>query len=176
MEAWRDGSVGAFDLLFERYQGMLYRYLLRQSGQTAAAEELFQEVWAALIKHRLSYTVKAKFRTYLFHIAHSKLIDHYRQSDKHSVLSYEDDDLNLQQISEAVEQPEHQADIRTKLERLLVLLAQLPAAQREIFLLHEEAGMGLTEIAEAMNVSRDTVKSRLRYALEKLRKGMRAYL
>jgi len=173
MEAWRDGDIASFDVLFDRHKDMLYRYLNRQTGNHAHAEEVFQEVWTALIKNRKSYTVRAKFRTYLFHIAHSRLIDYYRQFDKHSALSYEEHDIQSGQVIETHEQPEGQVDTQHKLASLMQLLDKLPAAQREIFLLHEESGLGLSEIAETLGISRDTVKSRLRYALDKLRKGMR---
>lgn len=176
MEAYRDGDAHAFDLLFDRYKDILYRYLLRQSGNHASTDEIFQDVWTALIKNRQSYIVRAKFRTYLFHIAYTKLIDYYRQAGKHNALSYEEHDIHLELISEDHEQPEQQADTHGKLQKLMSLLDKLPASQRDIFLMHEETGMGLTEIAEVMKISRDTAKSRLRYALEKLRKGMRHYV
>jgi len=175
MEAWRDGEVRAFDQLFDRYRDMLYGYLVRQLGNPAAADEVFQDVWAALIKNRQGYTVRAKFRTYLFQIVHTKLIDYYRQFDRHSALSYEQHAEQLETASEEQDCPAAQVDQQGKLARLFSLLEQLPAVQRDIFLMHEESGLGLSEIAEVMNISRDTAKSRLRYAVEKLRRGMRHY-
>lgn len=179
MEAYRDGDAGAFDQLFTRYKDILYRYLVRQSGNAALAEEMFQEVWAGLIKHRARYTVSAKFKTYLFHIAHNKLIDYYRTNARYDSVSYEETEHDVADQfdarSESMNQPDHHADVTHKVARLMQQIEKLPAAQRDVFLLHEESGMSLAEIAEVMAVSRDTAKSRLRYALQRLRRGMERY-
>jgi len=177
MEIYRDGDLQAFDLLFNRFKDILYRYLARQTGNFAIAEEIFQETWAALIKHRKNYTVKAKFKTYLFHIAHNKLIDFYRskQNAKSDIVSYDEQQDEMIVEEQANKSIEHHADVQSKYNHLLTLLEKLPAAQRDVFLMHEEAGMTLVEIADVMSVSRDTVKSRLRYALQRLRSGMRRF-
>lgn len=175
MEAYRDGDLQAFDQLFNRFRDILYRYLARQAGNTAIAEEIFQETWAALIKNRKNYSVQAKFKTFLFHIAHNKLIDFYRSKQNTVNVSYEDhhDESLIEEYSDAG--LDHKTDISKKHEYLLTLLEKLPAAQRDVFVMHEETGMTLPEIAEVMNVSRDTVKSRLRYAIQRLRQGMRRF-
>lgn len=80
MLRYRDGEVAAFAPLYARHKGALYRYLLRQCGQPALAEELFQDVWLKLIAARAGYTVQARFATYLYRLAHNRLIDHYRAS------------------------------------------------------------------------------------------------
>lgn len=177
MEIYRDGDLQAFDQLFNRFKDILYRYLARQTGNFAIAEEIFQETWAALIKHRKNYTVKAKFKTYLFHIAHNKLIDFYRskQNAKSDIVSYDEQHDEMIVEEHTNKSIEHHADVQSKYNHLLTLLEKLPAAQRDVFLMHEEAGMTLVEIADVMSVSRDTVKSRLRYALQRLRSGMRRF-
>ena len=78
MLLYRDGEPGAFDVLYARHKGGVYRYLLRQCREAAAAEELFQDVWMNLVRARAGYTVQAKFTTYLYRLAHNRLIDHYR--------------------------------------------------------------------------------------------------
>jgi RNA polymerase sigma factor (sigma-70 family) len=67
----------------------LYRYLLRQCREPAAAEELFQDVWMNLIRARAGYTVQAKFTTYLYRLAHNRLIDHYRKHGHAVVTSFD---------------------------------------------------------------------------------------
>jgi RNA polymerase sigma-70 factor (ECF subfamily) len=171
MEAYRDGDIRAFNRLFERHRDNLYRYLVRQSGNQSVAEELCQDAWAALIKNRRTYRVEAKFKTYLFHIAHNKLIDYYRANSKMDAVSYDETEHDIQSIPQH-DNPDMQADTEQKINKLLELLGKMPAAQRDVFLMHEETGMSLPEIAEVMGVSRDTVKSRLRYALQRLRRGM----
>lgn len=174
MEAYRDGDISAFDDLFSRYKDILYRYLLRQSGNKESAEEIFQEAWAALIKNRHTYQVKSTFKTYLFHITHTKLIDYYRQHSKAATISYDEDIEDTYSAPDTAD-TEQKIDIQLKYEQLLRSLQKLPAAQRDVFLMHEETGMTLQEIAEVMDTTRDTIKSRLRYALQKIRRNMERY-
>ena len=173
MLRYRDGDAGAFGRLYARHKGSLYRYFLRQCGQPAVAEELFQDVWLKLIAARSGYTVRAKFGTWLYRIAHNRLVDHYRASARGLPLSYADDCPEWAEIPAPEEvQPEVREDRRRQSERLLALLAELPEAQREAILLKEEAGLSLEEIAQATGTGRETVKSRLRYALARLRQGL----
>ncbi|MBK7542869.1 MAG: RNA polymerase sigma factor [Candidatus Competibacter sp.] len=173
MLGYRDGDAGAFTRLYARHKGPLYRYLLRQCGQPAVAEELFQDIWLKLIAAREGYTVQAKFSTWLYRIAHNRLVDHYRASARGLPLSYADDCPEWENIPapEGV-QPEVWDDRRRQSERLLALLSELPEAQREALLLKEEAGLSLDEIAQATGTGRETVKSRLRYALARLRHSL----
>jgi len=173
MLRYRDGDTGAFERLYARHKGSLYRYLLRQCGQPAVAEELFQDVWLKLIAARAGYTVQAKFTTWLYRLAHNRLIDHYRASARRVPASCADDCPEwLEAPAPVEEQPENREDRRRQAGRLLELLAELPEAQREAVLLKEEAGLSLEEIAQATGTGRETVKSRLRYALARLRRGL----
>jgi RNA polymerase sigma-70 factor (ECF subfamily) len=174
MLGYRDGDAGAFDSLYARHKGGLYRYLLRQCRDAAVAEELFQDVWMNLIRARSGYTVQAKFTTYLYRLAHNRLIDHYRKHVGAAFVSFDDesDDPPLE-LPDERERPAAEAlDARRQAGRLLELIAALPEAQREAFLLQQEGGMSVEEIARATGVTRETAKSRLRYALAKLRQGM----
>jgi RNA polymerase sigma-70 factor (ECF subfamily) len=81
MLGYRDGDAAAFDVLYGRHKGGIYRYLLRQCRNAALADELFQDVWMNLIRARAGYTVQAKFSTYLYRIAHNRLMDHFRRND-----------------------------------------------------------------------------------------------
>lgn len=177
MLAYRDGDAGAFDVLYVRYQGGLYRYLLRQCRVAAVAEELFQEVWLNLIRARAAYTVQARFTTYLYRLAHNRLIDHFRKNPGPAMASLEDEEgEQALELADARDPPADEAlDVKRQAERLLVLVGELPPAQREAFLLQQEAGMSVEEIAAATGVTRETAKSRLRYAMAKLRQGMRAW-
>jgi RNA polymerase sigma-70 factor (ECF subfamily) len=174
MLGYRDGDAAAFDVLYARHKGGLYRYLQRQCRDAAAAEELFQDVWMNLIRARAGYTVQAKFTTYLYRLAHNRLIDHYRKHSAAAVSSFEDmeGDAVEELPDDRALSPEVAHDSRQQALRLLELLAELPEAQREAFLLQQEGGMSVEEIARATGVSRETAKSRLRYAMSKLRRGM----
>ena len=176
MNRYRDGDARAFEALYTRHKGPLYRYLLRQCGVPAVAEELFQDVWTKLIRARERYEVRAKFTTYLYHLAHNRLIDHYRRAKTGVPISYGDDpdEALIEQVADSeLRQPDSEFERRRQAQRLLALLAELPEAQREAFLLREESGMSLQEIAETTGVTMETAKSRLRYALVKLRQGMK---
>jgi len=174
MLLYRDGDAAAFDMLYARHKGGLYRYLLRQCRNPALAEELFQDVWTNLIRARAAYTVQAKFSTYLYRLGHNRLIDHYRKHAQADVASFDaEDGPALEEIVDTRERPpEAVYDARRQASELLALIAALPPAQREAFLLQQEGGMSVEEIAAATGVSRETAKSRLRYAVAKLRQGM----
>jgi RNA polymerase sigma-70 factor, ECF subfamily len=178
MLRYRDGDAAAFEVLYGRHKGGVFRYMLRQCRDRGVAEELFQEVWMNLIKARASYVVRARFSTYIYSIAHNRIIDHYRQSEREVPLSYkqdsEDGEDKLENISaNDRHQPDALLSAKQGAAEFLRLLQNLPEAQREAFLLHEEAGMSIEEIAVATNVNAETAKSRLRYALSKLRDGLK---
>ena len=144
MLAYAAGDAAAFDTLYARHRGGVYRYLLRQCRHSGAVDELFQDVWMNLIRARASYAVTAKFTTYLYRLAHNRLIDYYRASGQVTLVSADD---------EAYED----------------IVVSLPPTQREAFLLQHEGGLSLSEIADLTGVGVETVKSRLRYAMNKLR-------
>lgn len=173
MMQYRDGSAQAFEQLYARHKGSLYRYLLRQTSDHTVADDLFQEIWINLIKARERYEHRAKFTTYLFRIAHNRLIDYYRSKKSTIPVSYQEDHDPDQLQANAINQPDKQAEITSNIDNLIILLEKLPEAQREVFLLKEESGMTLEEIAEVTGTNKETVKSRLRYAVKKLRAGMR---
>ena len=163
MLAYRGGDAGAFDTLYRRHRGALYRFVLRAIKQRPAAEELFQEVWIRVIEARSRYAPQARFTTWLYTIAHNLLVDHWRKKGLKVV--------NLDEIAEvaSADNPARQAEARESLARFLHALESLPAAQREAFLLHEEAGLTVAEIAAATGSNEEAAKSRLRYAMAKLK-------
>ena len=176
MIAYRDGDAGAFDRLYERHRGGVYRYLLRQCRNAALAEELFQDVWMNLIRAHAAYVVQAKFSTYLYRIAHNRLMDHFRRRDA-LVLSLDDEAAAPvdEPAAPPPAPPESHMEARAQAAQLLALLDKLPDEQREAFVLQQEGGLSVEEIAEATGVTRETAKSRLRYAMAKLREGMQSW-
>lgn len=170
------GDASAFDTLYLRNKAPLYRYLRRQLS-ARHADELFQDIWLKIVKARDSYRATAKFTTFLYTIAHRRLIDHYRRNSKASLVSYDenagsDDDCAEPLPTRESEQPEHAVDRQRQVARLFELIGSLPAAQREAFLLQEEGGLTVEQIAVATDVNAETAKSRLRYAVNKLRHGL----
>ena len=176
MLAYRDGDAGAFDTLYRRHKGPVYRYMLRQCRDAGVADELFQDVWMNLIRARESYTVQAKFTTYIYTMAHNRLIDHYRKHGQAQWVSFDNDSEDAPVVAEPVaaprDEPERHLAVKQQAAELLRLLGELPPPQREAFVMQYEGGMSVEEIAGATGVTRETAKSRLRYALAKIRQGL----
>ncbi|HIF50796.1 MAG TPA: RNA polymerase sigma factor [Thiotrichaceae bacterium] len=172
MLAYAAGDTAAFESLYLKHKGPVYRYMLKLCCNEAVAEELYQEVWMKLIKARENYQVKAKFTTYLYKLAHNQFIDHYRKQNVRIVedQSIEVDDVEPAQLSG--NNPEKQTQTNQAINKLSELLDALPNEQREVFLLREEAGMSVSEIAETLGINQEAAKSRLRYAINKLRTGL----
>lgn len=163
------GDAQAFESLYQRHKGPLYRFILRQSGQDFA-DELYQDIWLKVINTRTSYQVKATFKTWLYHIARNRIIDHYRRQNLRAVNENTDD---LASISGAENvQPENRLEANNQHALLMIAIAELPQDQKEAFLLKQEAGLGIEEIAKTTGVSYEAAKSRLRYAIKKLRQQL----
>jgi len=173
MLKYRDGDADAFDLLYARHKDALFRYCLRHCRARSSAEETFQDVWMRIIGARRRYQARAKFTTWMYRIAHNRIIDGYRSDHSHRLESLDDDAPGAAPTANAADEPERRASSAEQALRLQSLLAELPAEQRDVFLLHEEAGLTLEAIAEVSGVGRETVKSRLRYALSKLRGALK---
>jgi len=172
MLAYAAGDAAAFDALYARHKGGVYRYMLRHCGHAGIADELFQDVWMNVIRARAAYAPAAKFTTWLYRIAHNRLVDHWRASGSVAFVAADpdDDDDPLDAVpGPRTDEPDVRADARETAARLDAALARLPAAQRDAFLLHQEGGLALADIAALTGEGIETVKSRIRYALAKLR-------
>ena len=164
MAAYRDGNAAAFDALYNRHRGPLFRYVLRGVKLRAVAEELYQEIWIRVIEARRRYSATARFTTWLYTIAHNRLVDYWRRKEL-TVVPVDEDTT----APDAAADPARQVQGREALSRFARALVELPHAQREAFLLHEEAGMTAVEIAAVTGSETEAVKSRLRYAVAKLK-------
>ncbi len=165
MLRYKDGDVAAFEVLYRRHTDSLYRYLLRLCRHRDTAEDLFQEVWSKIIKSRASYRPTAKFSTFLYRVAHNCFIDHVRRDKRYA----QNTEFKPELHCDPGEPPETSTERSLARERLHVALMGLPDEQRDAFLLHEEAGLSVDQIAQVTGSNRETAKSRLRYAVNKLR-------
>lgn len=166
MLAYRDGNAGAFETLYARHRGRLYRFVLRSVKSRPVGEELFQEIWLRVIEARGRYSPQARFTTWLYTIAHNHLVDHWRKRGL-TLVALEGDEA-----PGASPDPADQAQARQSLERFAAALQALPPLQREAFLLHEEGELSVAEIAAATGTNEEAAKSRLRYAMAKLKAAM----
>ena len=163
MLAYSGGDAEAFETLYARHRARLFRFILRSIKVRATAEELYQEIWMRVIEARRRYKPTARFSTWLYTIAHNRMADHWRRGGL-SQVSLDDHELPGHSPD-----PARHAEAREALARFAAALERLPPAQREAFLLHEEAGLTVPEIAAATGSNEEAAKSRLRYAMAKLK-------
>jgi len=173
MVRYAAGDLRAFTTLYARYRVSLYRYLARQTRNAESASDLFQEVWSRVIAHRSQYEPRAPFRTFLFRIAHNCFIDHQRRAALRPSVQEPSDDsperVHERIAAPASDGPEAQSEQSELLSRYRAALDALPVEQRDAFLLYEQSGLPLSEVAAITGVGVETAKSRVRYALAKLR-------
>ena len=167
MLAYAGGEADAFETLYARHRLKLYRYLARRLRDDALADELFQDVWQRVIAARSGWKPDAGFATWLYTIAHHRLGDHWR-SLKHRPSAPADADERMARVADP-DTPERVLSEFERRRQLQLALDDLPEEQREVLLLRLEQELTLEEIGDITGVGRETVKSRLRYAMDKLR-------
>ncbi len=191
MLAYQRGDSSAFESLYLRHKDSLFAFLYRNCPESALVEELAQDAWTSIIRRVGSYQPSAKFRTYLFSVAHNKLVDHWRRSKNRmndvraGVRADVRADVDTDEIGSHPPPvyentgfdtgPEGSLIQHEQKQTLTGALALLPNEQRDVFLLREE-GFTQEQIAEITGVGRETVKSRLRYAGNHLRTVMEKQL
>lgn len=191
LRAFAEGDAQAFDTLYARHEQPLYRFVRRLLGRdlAAQADEVFQDTWLRVIQSAAQWSPQgARFRTWLFTVAHHRAIDQLRRSGRELSWSGDGDEDGaeppfqpagepwLDWPAPAPLAPEDRAFWQRAGQRLLQCLDELPLAQRSAFLLHHEDELSVQELANALGVGFETAKSRLRYGLAKLRTCMGAYL
>jgi RNA polymerase sigma-70 factor (ECF subfamily) len=168
MLAYARGDLAAFEALYAHHRGMLYRFLLRSVRDPHRTDELFQETWSRVISARARYQPQAKFSTWLLQIAHNLMIDSMRR--QRPLVDGEEAETALANVAMPErEQPDHAFSEFERRRGLQRAIEQLPDEQRTVVLLRLEQELTLEEIATVTGAGRETVKSRLRYAMTRLR-------
>jgi len=167
MLAYAAGQVVAFERLYARHRGRLYHFLLRQLRNGALADDVFQDIWQRVIAAREDWTPEASFASWLYRIAHNRLADHWRAL-QYRPPAPENADERTARIPDP-DTPERTLSEFEQRRTIQLALDELPEEQREVILLRLEQELTLEEIGVITGVGRETVKSRLRYAMDKLR-------
>jgi len=190
---YHKGNTEAFEQLYSRYKNAMYHYFFRQVQSAGIADELHQDVWLNIIKSSSGFAQQSSFKTWLYKIAHNRLVDHYRRTSKQPLYLVQEAGLEknsgqeLEKESDAGsahnsqdnrcnDEPDAILQEQQLSNALLDGIASLPREQKEVFLLHEKSGLTLQEIATITDSSFESTKSRLRYAVKKLRQSLAQYL
>ena len=177
------GDLAAFDTLYGRHEMGVWRYVLRSVRDPALADDLLQDVWFAVVRQAATYQPTARFKTWLFTMAHNRVVDHFRTARNHVSLDGDADDgaqgdpgaIGDRLAADSGFGPLRQLQSREQAAALIEAVEQLPTDQREAFLLQAEGGMAVQEIARTTGSSFETAKSRLRYARNFLRQRLQEF-
>jgi RNA polymerase sigma-70 factor (ECF subfamily) len=182
MERYRDGEQACFDILVKRHQGPVFRFFLRHVGDIETAEDLTQEAFIRVVHNRASFRTGAKFTTWVYTIARNLSVDEMRKRRYRRHRSLDEplggrDGDPGRTLGDLVGDPQAKTDTQAgDLEMRTVLeaaIGRLPEEQREVFTLREMGGLSFQEISDVVGCNENTVKSRMRYALERLHAALR---
>ncbi len=180
MLSFRAGDARAFAQLVNRHRASVFQFVFRFVGQKQRAEDVVQETWLKVVRSSADYQPKAKFTTWLYTIARNLCVDVARKENPRRHDASLDAPIGEdaegptrgEVLADAEASPERSAHNRLLQPLLVKALKALPEEQREVFILREYQGIGFKEIAEIVGINENTVKSRMRYALESLRKQL----
>ena len=178
MLAYAAGDASAFTRLYDRHERPVHRYFRRHGVAAHQADDLLQETWMSVLRSAEGYRVEARFTTLLYLIAHRKLIDHWRATKQHVLLddaaNDPDDEADAPSAIDRLDagdaaRPDVRAMSRQQAEAFVAAVEALPAAQRTAFLLHVDGELTMEQMAAVTAVGIETLKSRLRYAMKRVR-------
>lgn len=179
LEAYRRGDARAMDQLVERHAGAVYAFARRMLGDGPQVDDLVQEVWLKVLRAGGAFDGRSRFTTWLFAVTRNACLDHARRRRRAPPeASAAGPDL-AEPVDGLVDPGPPVLDRVAKKELSAMLeqaVAALPFEQREVFLLREQTDMTFHEISESLGLPRDTVKSRMRYALTHVRRFLRERL
>lgn len=182
MERYRDGDEACFAVLLRRHQGPVFRFFLRHVGDVESAEDLTQEAFLRVVHNRASFRSGARFTTWIYTIARNLAVDEMRKRRYRRHRSLDEplggrDGDPGRTLGDVVGDPKERTEVQAAdLEMrasLEAAIGRLPEEQREVFTLREMGGLSFQEIAEVVGCNENTVKSRMRYALERLHAALR---
>ncbi len=191
MRRFASGDATAMELLVSRHGGSVYAFVRRFLGAAPLADDVYQDVWLKVIRNADRFEGRSRFSTWLFQVTRNVCMDHLRaRRRRRDPVSLEHDGASAKEAQadsqESTPLRDRLADdapgthdlaaAREELSAVEVALASLPDEQREVFLLREKTEHTFDEIARIVGISPNTAKSRMRYALENLRRALKASL
>ncbi|HUK65806.1 MAG TPA: RNA polymerase sigma factor [Anaeromyxobacteraceae bacterium] len=173
MRRYQRGDLQSFEVLLRRHREAIFAFLYRLTGDRARTEDLAQETWLKIVAAAPRWERRARFTTWAFSIARNLAVDEARVKARRAADGMRESppgevDL-LERLPSEDPGPERAAESALLRPKLEAALAALPMEQREVFVLREYAGVPFAEIAKITGAEVPTVKSRMRYALERLR-------
>jgi RNA polymerase sigma-70 factor, ECF subfamily len=166
MLAFKSGDARAFEALVRRHRTPVFNFILRYVGLRSRAEDLLQETWLKVVRGAQDYQPKARFTTWVYTIARNLCVDSARKESYRAADSLDQPAKNGEDDGRALAETMADGQLLEK------ALQSLPEEQREVFVLREFSGVPFKDIAAVTGVPENTVKSRMRYALEGLRKRL----
>jgi RNA polymerase sigma-70 factor (ECF subfamily) len=176
LDRYRAGDPRAMDALVDRHGASVYAFVRRTLGDTAASEDITQEVWLRVVRHAGGFDGRSRFTTWLFTVTRNACMDHLRRKQRRGgrrSAPAPDDGFAFEDLAAPGPPLLEQVAHRELTEWVEEAVGQLPDAQREVFLLREQTDLTFTEVAGLLEVPRETVKSRMRYALAQIRRYVR---
>ena len=182
MVLYQKGEVRAFEVLLSRHRKPVYNFVLRFVGDKETAEDLLQETFMRVIKGAEAYKRQAKFTTWVYTIARNLCVDqsrrrkHRKHASLDAPLDASEESGTLMDVIPGNEMASDRKTVNKQLHATMQkAIAELSEEQREVFLMREFLDMPFKQIADVVGVPENTVKSRMRYALEKLRLELDEY-
>ncbi|MEM9191741.1 MAG: RNA polymerase sigma factor [Myxococcota bacterium] len=183
LQKFNDGDSDAFATLLERYRRPIYNFIYRSVRDSSHAEELYQDVFLRVVQRSHEFKGQSKFSTWLYTIARNLCIDHSRKMvfRRHRSLDApargaKDEGASLLDRVEGGGLDANRTAISKEISsKIAEAVELLPDEQREVFLMRQVNHLPFKEIAAIIGVPENTVKSRMRYALERLQEALAEY-
>ena len=165
----------AFETLYQRHKGPLFRFIKKSINNDQDAKEVFQELWYKVINSKQQYDPKQKFTTWVYTIARRLMIDQFRKTGRMAELTRIDTDTDKQIIDSKTKQPENEFEAKQMAKELHHTISLLPANQRHTFVLKQESGLSIKEIAQMTSQPHEQIKSQYRYAVQKIKMALERF-
>lgn len=168
-------NQGAFEMLYQRHKGPLFRFIKKSINHEQDANEVFQELWFKIINSKKQYDQQQKFTTWAYTIARRLMIDQFRKTGRMAELTRIDANPETQVIDHDLKQPENEFEARQMAKELSHAITLLPPSQRLTFIMKHESGLSIKEIAQITAQPAEQTKSQYRYAVQKIKLAMERF-